>query len=269
MTAAAIRFLELSVYRDAHAVQHAGDRHQHTNASDRRLVVEALTLDIAAGERLVFAGPNGAGKTSLLLAAVGALTYAGRVEVDGVLLEKRTLTEIRRKVGLVFADPSEQFFLPTVYEEVAFAPRQQRATESEIKSRTQAALKQVALTGLDSRAPQELSLGEQRRLAIACVLAMQPSVMLLDEPTASLDPRARRAMLDVIRGVDATIVIATHDLDAALDLESRVVLLDSGRLVAQGLAAEILEDGELLCRAGLDYPLSVAARKRGEHSNPR
>jgi cobalt/nickel transport system ATP-binding protein len=228
-------------------------------------VVRGVTLNIAAGERVFLLGPNGAGKTSLLLAMVGAARHAGRVRFGDVELGPKTLDAVRRSVGLVFADPRDQFFLNRVEDEVAFAPRERGLPEASVTERVAQALAAMDLGGYRDRAPDTLSLGEQRRLAIATMLAGRPDVLLLDEPTASLDPRARRRILDVIAGLSATIVVATHDLDAAFDLGGRVVLLDQGRVVADGDARALLVDAPMLEAAGLSLPLAV----QGVSGNPK
>jgi len=232
------------------------------NRQGRRRVVEHVTLRIAAGERVALAGPNGAGKTSLLLALVGALPFEGRIVVGEHTLDRASLAAVRRSVGFVFADPGDQLFCASVEEEVAFGPRQQGLTPSQIAARVESALQAVALADLKSRVPSELSLGEQRRLAFATALACEPAAILLDEPTAGLDPRARQALLDLIASSNLTLILATHDLDAALDLDARAVLLAQGQIVADGPAERLLRDEALLDSAGLALPLSLASRGR-------
>lgn len=227
------------------------------DGDERQRVIDDLSLDIAAGERVAVAGPNGAGKTSLLLAMVGALPFSGTIAVGGRALDPKSLEAVRREVGYVFADPSDQLFLPTVSEEVGFGPRQRGIAGEALAARVAAALDAVGLGGFEQRSPLALSLGEQRRLAAATVLSSEPAALLFDEPTASLDPRARRAMLDTLGALDATLLLATHDLDAVLDLDARVVLLETGRLIAEGPAGELLRDEALLERAGMALPLSV------------
>lgn len=227
------------------------------DGAERQRVIDGLSLEIAPGERVAIAGPNGAGKTSLLLAMVGALPFTGAIAVGGRTLEPKSLEAVRREVGYVFADPADQLFLPTVREEVGFGPRQRGVSGAALSARIDAALAAVGLGGFEDRSPLALSLGEQRRLAAATVLSIEPGALLFDEPTASLDPRARRAMLDTLRGLDATLLLATHDLDAVLDLDARVVLLDRGHMVAEGPAAELLRDEALLERAGMALPLGL------------
>jgi cobalt/nickel transport system ATP-binding protein len=226
------------------------------DAADSR-VVRGVTLEIRAGERVFLLGPNGAGKTSLLLSLVGAARIAGRVRFGSLELGPKTLDEVRRRVGLVFADPRDQFFMSRVEDEIAFGPRERGLDQASVDERVEHALAAMDLEGFRNRAPDTLSLGEQRRLAIATMLAGKPEVLLLDEPTASLDPRARQRILHVMAGLSATVVVATHDLDAAFDLGGRVVLLDQGRVVADGDARTLLVDAPLLEAAGLSLPLAV------------
>jgi cobalt/nickel transport system ATP-binding protein len=226
---------------------------------ETRLVIRDLSLTIAPGERVAIAGANGAGKTSLLLALVGALAFEGRIRVGQDDLGPRTLEDIRQRVGFVFAEPADQLFLRTVREEVELGPRLRRLGEVEVRQRGDDALKAVGLSDFEARSPSSLSLGEQRRLAVAAVLSIHADALLLDEPTASLDGRARRDMLAAIRGTGATTLFATHDLDAALELDARVVLLSEGALVADGPARELLSDAATLDRAGLELPISVRA----------
>lgn len=230
------------------------------SAEDDRAVVEALSLTVEPGARLALVGPNGAGKTSLLLALVGAVPFEGEIWVGDQRLERRSLAEVRRRVGLVFADPRDQLFLPSAREELEFGPVQQRLPRAEVSARVARALAAVGLQGFEERAPARLSLGEQRRLAIGAILTCCPSVLLLDEPTANLDPRARRQVLAVLGSIAATVVFATHDLDAALELGCDVALLCEGRLIGTGRADRLLADPVALEAAGLELPLSIAGR---------
>lgn len=223
-------------------------------AGDPRLVVDGLTLEIAARERVALVGPNGAGKTSLLLALVGATPFDGRITIGERGLERATLAALRRDVGFVFAEPGDQLFLPSVLDEVAFGPRQRGMPEADVVARVADALATVRLSGFEARSPTELSLGEQRRLAFATVLSYDPGLILCDEPTASLDPLARGEMLETLARIDATLVFATHDLDGVRAVGARVVLMRGGRAIAAGPGKELLANRELLVEAGLAAP---------------
>ncbi len=214
-------------------------------------VVEDLTLEVASGQCCMLVGPNGAGKTSLLLAMVGALPFTGTVRLGELELEARTLKELRRRVGFVFANPDEQLFCDTVHQEVAFGPEQLGFSEDQVAARVSRALDQVGLLAHAARNPHRLSLGEQRRTAVAAALATSPDAVFFDEPTASLDPLARETILSTLKRTGATTVIASHDLQAALELEAIVALLNHGRLVGIGQAVDVLSDPALLVRAGL------------------
>jgi cobalt/nickel transport system ATP-binding protein len=226
-------------------------------AAGRRRVIHDLSLAFKSGERVAIVGANGAGKSSLLLALVGALPFEGDVRIGNLQLKKSTLEEVRQHVGFVFAEPADQLFLATVRDEVELGPRLRRKSGEEIRTRADAALAAVKLTGFEERAPTSLSLGEQRRLALATVLSIDAGALLLDEPTASLDGRARREVLHAMRSLSGTTLFATHDLDAALELDARAVLLSEGKLVATGPARELLVDRDVLDRAGLELPLSI------------
>lgn len=242
--AGALRATSLSVWRQEHA-------------KPARQVLGDVCFSIRPGERVAVVGPNGAGKTTLLWALIGATPSEGRVEIAGHLASPSTLDQLRRDVGFVFADPGDQLFLPSVAEEVAFGPEQRGWSRHEIDERVAVALELVGLSGFEARASSELSLGEQRRLAVATVLSTAPRVLLLDEPTASLDPRARAAMLQAIGSASATVLFATHDLEAVLEVGARVLLLREGRLMADGPAHGVLSDAALMDASGLEVPLSL------------
>ncbi len=227
-----------------------------------RPVIRDLSLRIETGQRVFLVGPNGAGKTSLLLALVGALAFEGRILIDGIPLSARTQHEVRQRIGFVFADPSEQLFSTSVEEEVAFGPRQRKLDAPIVKERVRRALEAVGLDGYEQRSPFRLSLGEQRRLAVATALAVEPSLLIFDEPTASLDPKAREDILNWLGSAPATLISATHDLDAVLDLAAHVVLLNQGCIVESGPAEQLLRDAPLLERAGLALPLSLKASRK-------
>lgn len=217
-------------------------------------VIEGLTLEVAPGECCMLVGPNGAGKTSLLLALVGALPFTGRIQLGDLVLGERTLKEARRRVGFVFANPDEQLFCESVEREVAFGPEQHGLAHDEVNARVGRALDAVGLRAYAARSPHHLSLGEQRRVAVAAALATEPDAVLFDEPSASLDPLARQALIDTMAASNRTMLVATHDLGLALELDATVALIHQGKLVGSGRARELLEDAELLIRAGLRAP---------------
>lgn len=227
---------------------------------DGTQVLRGVDLSISRGERVALLGPNGAGKTTLLLHLNGVLgawagaSGSGSVTVDGMRVARGTLTEARRRVGIVFQDPDDQLFMPTVARDVAFGPTNLRLPAAEVDRRVAWALAAVGLPGHGDRAPEHLSMGERRRVALAGVLAMEPEVLVLDEPSANLDPRARREFAEVVLGLGATVLMATHDLPYALQLCPRAVVLDAGRVVADGPTREILSDEALLGAHRLELP---------------
>ncbi len=223
---------------------------------DGTRALDGVTLRLNEGERVGLVGPNGAGKSTLLLHLNGLLRGEGRVEVCGVPLEDGRLDEVRLKVGLVFQDPDDQLFMPTVFDDVAFGPLNMGLDRQEVERRVGRGLREVDMGYAVERSSHHLSFGERKRVCLATVLAMSPEVLALDEPTANLDPRHRRQILELLGGFAPAMLVASHDLDAVLDLCGRVVLLDGGKLVADGPAEEILTEGELLEAHGLELPLT-------------
>ncbi|SNR94421.1 cobalt/nickel transport system ATP-binding protein [Geodermatophilus saharensis] len=214
-----------------------------------------VDLRIGRGERVALLGPNGAGKTTLVLHLNGILTGGrGRVTVAGLPVEKRTLREVRRRVGVVFQDPDDQLFMPTVGEDVAFGPRNLGLPEPEVAARVATALEQVGMAGAADRPPHHLSFGQRRRVAVATVLSMHPEVLVLDEPSSNLDPAGRRELAEVLTGLPVTMLMVTHDLPYALQLCPRSVVLDGGVVVADGPTREVLADADLLARHRLELP---------------
>jgi cobalt/nickel transport system ATP-binding protein len=217
--------------------------------------LQGVDLDIAAGQAVAVVGANGAGKSTLLLHFNGLLRPgAGQVLVDGVLVTSATLAAVRRRVGYVFQDADDQLFMPTVGEDVAFGPRNLGLDEAAVQARVRDALTAVDALHLAARAPYRLSGGEKRAVAIAGVLAMQPDALVLDEPTAGLDPAARRRLIDLLRDSPLTRVLSTHDLDLVVDTCDRVVVMHEGRLQADGPPRQVLADVALLARCHLEPP---------------
>lgn len=214
-----------------------------------------VAFDIVHGESVAIVGANGAGKTTLLLHLNGVLVpRAGRVVVGGLPVTAKTLPHIRRTVGTVFQDPDDQLFMPTVFEDVAFGPLNFDMPEAECAERVRTCLEQVGAWHLRDRPPHRLSAGEKRRVAIAAVLAMAPDILLLDEPSNGLDPRARRQIIDLLRGFSHTKLIVSHDLDMVLELCPRTLVLHQGRIAADGPTAGILQDAAFLDRVDLEVP---------------
>jgi len=219
--------------------------------------LDGVDLDVHPGETLAVIGPNGAGKSTLLMHFNGLLSGDGAVTVLGRPVTKPNLLFIRGRVGYVFQDSQDQLFMPTVEEDVAFGPRSMRLKEEEVERRVSAALAEVGLEAKRDHLSHHLSVGEQRRTALATVLSMSPEILVLDEPTAGLDPASRRHLIRFLHGLAVTKVLATHDLEMVLDLAARVVLLDGGRIVREGSPAGILSDGPLLESHGLEVPPSL------------
>jgi cobalt/nickel transport system ATP-binding protein len=223
-----------------------------------RRALSDIGFSVAQGERVGLIGPNGAGKSTLLLHLNGVLPERpgedGTVRILGTPVAPQTLPAIRAQVGLLFQDPDDQLFCPSVGEDVAFGPRQMGVPEAEVGSRVRDALEQVGLAGFEERAPHHLSLGEKHRACLAGLLACRARVLALDEPSSSLDPRGRRELTALLLALPATQIMATHDLELVVLTCSRVILLDGGRLIAQGPTARILNDEELMLRHGLERP---------------
>ncbi|MBH0775315.1 energy-coupling factor ABC transporter ATP-binding protein [Nocardia bovistercoris] len=214
---------------------------------DGTRALDGLDLEIAAGERVAVLGPNGAGKSTLVLHLNGVLTAgAGEVRVGATTLGRGTVRAIRQRVGVVFQDPDDQLFMPTVRQDVAFGPTNFGMRGDALAESVAFALEAVGMSDRADRSPTRLSLGERRRAALATVLACRPEVLVLDEPAANLDPVARRELADILLALPTTLVMVTHDLPYARRICERAVILDGGRIVADGGIDEILDDDELL-----------------------
>ncbi len=228
---------------------------------DGHQALYGVDLRVERGERVALLGPNGAGKTTLVLHLNGILRGGrGSVQVAGLPVEQRTLQEVRRRVGIVFQDPDDQLFMPTVGEDVAFGPRNLGLPEGEVQARVTAALAQVGMTGAAGRPPHHLSFGQRRRVAVATVLSMHPEVLVLDEPSSNLDPAGRRELAEVLESLPVTMLMVTHDLPYALQLCPRSVVLDGGVVVADGPTRELLADPDLLARHRLELPYGFDPR---------
>ena len=218
--------------------------------------LRGLDLHIAHGEAVAVVGANGAGKSTLLLHLNGLLLPSqGEVRIDGLPVARATLARVRRNVGFVFQDADDQLFMPTVQDDVAFGPSNQGLSAQQVQARVDAALDAVGATHLAKRAPYRLSGGEKRATAIAGVLAMEPSILVLDEPSSGFDPAGRRRLIGLLRSFTQTRVIATHDLDLVLEVCERVLVLHHGRVEADGAPNELFADPDLLRRCHLEPPL--------------
>ena len=214
-----------------------------------------VDLHVHRGERVALLGPNGAGKTTLVLHLNGILTGGvGSVSVSGLPVTKENVPEIRRRVGIVFQDPDDQLFMGSVHDDVAFGPRNLGMRGAELEARVATALDAVGMASYADRPPHHLSYGQRRRVAVATVLAMEPEILVLDEPSSNLDPASRRELADIIRGLDVTVLLVTHDLPYALELCPRSVVLSDGVVVADGRTLDVLTDDALMKAHRLELP---------------
>ncbi len=218
---------------------------------DGRAALDAINLKVSTGEKIALVGPNGAGKTTLLLHLNGILHGSGVVRIDGQEISVKTLPKIRGLVGLVFQAPDDQLFSNSVYDDVAYGLIYQSCPKESIKEKVAAALEMVGMPGCESRSSYHLSLGEKKRVALATVLVMQPRVLALDEPTAGLDPRGRRGIINLLKELEQTLVIASHDLAMVEELCPRMVVMDGGRIVFDGPAETAMHNRDFLMTHGL------------------
>lgn len=225
--------------------------------------VENLNFHIEKGERVGLIGANGAGKSTLLQLLLGLLEGQGRIRVDGIAVDREHLTQVRQKLGFVLQNSDHQMFMPTVYEDMMFGPRNSGLSREEAEQKVDAALVQLHLEALKHRHNHQISGGEKRMAAIATILAMEPEAILMDEPTTALDPVNRRTVIRTIQGLSQTMLIASHDLDMIRETCSRVILLSGGQIAADGAAEKILTDRTLLEHNRMELPLyyqGMAAR---------
>jgi cobalt/nickel transport system ATP-binding protein len=234
--------------------------------SDGHQALYGVDLHVHRGERVALLGPNGAGKTTLVLHLNGILAPGrGTVDVCGLPVSRPNLQEIRRRVGVVFQDPDDQLFMPTVRDDVAFGPANLGIRGAELEARVADALDRVGMGAFADRPPHHLSFGQRRRVAVATVLAMRPEILVLDEPSSNLDPTSRRELADILRGLDVTVLMVTHDLPYALELCPRSVVLSDGVIVADGPTDEVLTDEAMMRAHRLELPFGFdprAARPR-------
>jgi cobalt/nickel transport system ATP-binding protein len=244
---------------------------------DGTVALNDVSFLIRHGESVAIIGANGAGKSTLLLHLNGCLSAtSGEIVIGDKLLSREALPEIRRSVGMVFQDPDDQLFMPTVFDDVAFGPRNLGLAAPDVEARVIAALAMVEAAGLRSKPPYHLSGGEKKRVAIATVLSMLPDILVLDEPTNGLDPHARRQLIALLRAFHHTRIITSHDLDMVLELCTRTIVLQDGRVMADGPTLEIFRNAELLQSCRLEPPYAMQAcpvcspgrRANPEHNPP-
>jgi cobalt/nickel transport system ATP-binding protein len=226
----------------------------HFSYPDGHVALRGISLSLCPGDKVALVGPNGAGKSTLMLHLNGILGERSDIEVGGVRLTRDSLPAIRAMVGLVFQNPDDQLFSPTVFEDVAFGPLHMGLPEAEVISRVDSALEAVRMSEYRDRLSHHLSVGEKKRIAIATVLSMNPKILILDEPSAGLDPRARRTLINLLRDLPITMLVSTHDMKLVEELFPRTVVMDHGQIVADGKTKEILEDEKFLTEHGLEKP---------------
>ncbi|HEY6951043.1 MAG TPA: ABC transporter ATP-binding protein [Bacteroidota bacterium] len=225
---------------------------------DGKEALRGISFTVAEGECVGLVGPNGSGKSTLLLHLNGILpdSIAGipAVKINGSPISGKNVSSVRRDVGLLFQDPDDQLFCPTVFEDVAFGPRQFGFPEDKVRATVERSLSLSGLAGFEGRSPHHLSIGEKRRVCLAGVLACEPKVLALDEPTSNLDPRGKRSLHEILQSLPVTKVIATHDLEMVVELCARTIVLDGGVVVADGTTEELLGNEELMLKHGLEKP---------------
>ncbi len=221
---------------------------------DGHTALRGVSFALCEGDKVALVGPNGAGKSTLMLQLNGILEGQGEIEIGNMRLTRDNLPVIRALVGLVFQNPDDQLFSPTVFEDVAFGPLHMGLPEDTVLQRVDAALESVRMTSYRDRLSHHLSVGEKKRIAIATVLSMQPSILVLDEPSAGLDPRARRTLINLLRDLPITMLVSTHDMKLVQELFPRTIVMDEGLIAADGMTKDILEDEIFLNQHGLEKP---------------
>lgn len=230
----------------------------HYSYPDGNQAIDDISFVINPGESVGIIGANGAGKSTLLMLLMGIiLSDSGKIIVGDVEVSKKNLSTIRRSLGMVFQNPDDQLFMTSVYDDVAFGPRNYKHSEEEVKLMAEKALELVGISHLKDRAPFKLSGGEKRCAAIASVLSMRPNVLIMDEPSSALDPKSRRRIINLLNSFEHTKIITSHDLDMIMDTCQRVIVMKEGTIKAEGNAMEILKDEKLLDSCGLEMPLSL------------
>jgi len=241
-----------------HLVEVRGLGHVYPDGTE---ALKDVSFRITHGGSLAIVGANGAGKSTLLLHLNGYLAPTrGEVRIGDVPLTRKTLPAARRAVGMVFQDPDDQLFMPTVFEDAAFGPLNAGLSPEEAGARATSALTRVGMAHLAGRPPYRLSAGEKRAVSIATVLAMEPDILVMDEPSSNLDPRGRRRLVEMLRSFEHTKIIATHDLELVVEVCDRTLVMDSGRVVAEGPTVEVLNDRDLMLAHGLERPHILSHR---------
>ncbi len=229
--------------------------HVHFAYPDGTEALHGIDLRMARGEKVALVGPNGAGKSTLMLHLNGIHQPShGTVRIGGMVVDRTTVKRVRAEVGLVFQDPDDQLFSPTVFEDVAFGPIHLGMAANDVHDRVERALAAVGMTGFERRIPHRLSLGQRKRVALATVLSMDPSVLVFDEPSAGLDPRGRRELIVQLRKLEQTLLVSTHDMRLVAECFGRMVVMDDGRIVGDGPTADLLSDDGFLEAHGLERP---------------
>jgi len=236
---------------------------------DGTIALRGIDLTIEEGESVGIVGPNGAGKSTLLLHLNGILTGHGEVRIFDLPVEKKNLREIRRRVGLVFQDPDDQLFSPTVFDDVAFGPINMGLSQEEVEAAVSRALDDVGIAGMEKRSAYHLSYGQKKRASIATVLSMNPDLLVLDEPSSNLDPRARNEFSEFLQGMRITKILVTHDLPFVFENCDRVVIMSGGKIAADGEGFTILSDENLLSEHGLELPYGFYPVPRDAAPQPR
>jgi cobalt/nickel transport system ATP-binding protein len=229
-------------------------RDLHFSYPDRHVALRGVSFHLCVGDKVALVGPNGAGKSTLMLQLNGILKGRGEIEIGGMRLTRDNMPIIRAMVGLVFQNPDDQLFSPTVFEDVAFGPLHMGLPEEQVFARVDSALEAVRMASYRDRLSHHLSVGEKKRIAIATVLSMNPSILVLDEPSAGLDPRARRTLINLLRDLRITMLVSTHDMRLVQELFPRTIVMDDGQIVADGMTNDILGDERLLNEHGLEKP---------------
>ncbi len=229
--------------------------HVHFRYPDGFEALGGVDLRLDPGEKVALVGPNGAGKSTLMLQINGTLQPShGTVTVVGLPVGKTTIRRVRSEVGLVFQDPDDQLFSPTVFDDVAFGPLHMGLPDAEVHRRVEQALAAVGMRGFEHRLPHRMSLGQRKRVALATVLSMDPSILVFDEPSAGLDPRGRRELIGLLQGLTQTLLVSTHDMRLVAEVFPRTIVMDGGVIVADGATAQLLADQRLLEAHGLEAP---------------